>query len=58
MGNIEVNEFTIDIMKSAVKIKKLSGRVITASMSMTILFSVLPGHLHSMGLCSFMAKRY
>ena len=58
MGILKVNEFTASIMKSAEKMVQLLGRVIAASTGMTILFSALPGCLHSMGLCSTMTKRY
>ena len=58
VGNLEVSKFTAGIMKLAKKIELFLKRVITASWGMTILFSVLPGYLHSMGLCSAMTKRY
>ena len=54
MGILEVNEFTVGMMKSVEKIKQLSGRFITASRGRTILFSVFPGHFPSVGLCSTM----
>ena len=38
--------------------EQLLGRVIVASGSMTILFSMFMGHLHSIELCSTMPKRY
>ena len=48
MDNVEANKLTAGIMKSTEKIEQLSGRVITASGGMMILFSML--YLHSMGL--------
>ena len=57
MGKLEVNEFTAAMMKYD-KMEQLSGRVPTASGGRTILFSVLLGHLHSIGLSCTMAKRY
>ena len=57
MGNLEVSKFTAGIMKSAEKMEQLSDRFITASVGTMILFSVLLGHLHSVGLFSTMVKR-
>ena len=56
MGNLQVNEFTACLTKSAKKGEQILGRVITAIGVMTILFSVLSGHMLSMGLCSTMAR--
>ena len=58
MGSLEVNEFTAGIIKPVEKIEQLLGRFNTASGGRTILFSVFLEHLHFMGLCSTMAKRY
>ena len=58
IGNLEVNEFTAGIMKSAEKMEQLLGRVITTCGGMTILFPILPGNLHSVGFCSTTANMY